>query len=707
MPRTAQPAPDPTQPLLRYRAPWRMHEPAEGYEGVRADEPNRLGEADIRPGSWDPEARTIELVWTTGARVLRRDWWTGELWYEELSTDPKHVRLERLNSGAPFLDSHMSWGNRDVLGVHVDGSARMEGGQGLAKVRFSRAPSKAETVEEIADGIIRKVSTGYRIHEWAEVGAVIDGKFVEGHRADRKKGEIPVMRAVDWEPYENSAVPLPADNGAGFRGLRRTDQEAPVNPKTAPRRNTRADDETCPECEGKGEDCTCDDAGDGEGDEEARAALAAAEKAGKRAGRAAERARIAGIELAAKHLRLSDHPEVRKLIDGETPLARAQSRLFELAAERDDSAGIQPHVRVELGQEDGAKRLEGFENAILHRVGSAELNDNGRQYRGLSVGEMLRLHLARSGRIDMGASISEVAERLLGRSGMHHSDDFPILLQNVANKSLRDRYERLERTFVPFSRRVTVKDFKPVTRAQLGEGSALSKKIEGAEIKMGTIGEGKEEYAIATYAGGYHFTREMLINDDMDAFSRLPALQAARIVDMENLVAWTQVTSNPAMGDGTALFHADHKNLVSAAAPGATALNVARKAMRTQTGLDGAKIRVTPRFILTPENLLGAWEQLYSPAYKPTAKETAMTDALMRLQIISEPLLDDASANNWYIAGDPGQIDTLEYAYLQGAEGPQMATEIEFGVGVKFLCFEDFGAKWIDWRSIVKNPYAG
>ncbi len=680
----------PDDQAVRYRAPWLERVAAEGYtprDGASAG-PTHVREVEVRPETWDEESRTLEIVWTTGAAVTRRDWWTGERWVEELSLEADHVRLGRLNGGAPLLDSHWSYGTSSVIGVVVDGTGRIEDGRGLARVRLSRAPGDADITGKIIDGIIRSISVGYVVNEWLEVNP------------ERKKGEAPIYRAIDWEPLEVSAVSIPADAGSGFRGASRNAQERPMPPE----KKSRAEeaDETCPECEGQGEDCTCDD-------EAARAAKADAERAEKERVRAEERARIRGIESGAEALGLDKNDaEVRKLVDEAVPLGKARSRLFELAAERDGKGTRGRHGgNIEVGTEERTKILGGFENALAHRLGRGDLTDVGRPFRGLSLGEMARMSLVRAGRIDSGASIPEVAQVLFERSGMHSGDDFPILLSNVANKSLRDQYQRLERTFVKFGRRTTLKDFKQVTRTQLGEGSKLKKKLPGAEIKFGTIGEAKEQYALATYAGGYMFTREMLIDDDLDAFSRLPSLEAAQVVDMENLVTWEQITSNPTMGDGKTLFHADHKNLASAAAPGATALNAGRKLMRTQTGVDGAKIRLRPRFIFTPEAQLGAWEQLYSPNYKPTAKETAMTDDLLRLEIIAEPLLDDVSETNWYLGADPAVVDTLEYAYLQGAEGPQMASEIKFGVGMWFAVFEDFAAKVIEWRAFVKNPYAG
>ena len=45
------------------------------------------------PESIDAERRTVELVWSTGAAVRRRDPWTGKRYDEVLSLEETHVDL--------------------------------------------------------------------------------------------------------------------------------------------------------------------------------------------------------------------------------------------------------------------------------------------------------------------------------------------------------------------------------------------------------------------------------------------------------------------------------------------------------------------------------------------------------------------------------------------------------------------------------------
>ncbi|MEO5375977.1 MAG: hypothetical protein H7840_17265, partial [Alphaproteobacteria bacterium] len=56
-----------------------------------------------------------------------------------------------------------------------------------------------------------------------------------------------------------------------------------------------------------------------------------------------------------------------------------------------------------------------------------------------------------------------------------------------------------------------------------------------------------------------------------------------------------------------------------------------------------------------------------------------MTPASIRtLAVIAEPRLDDTSTTAWYLAADPAQIDTIEYAYLEGQIGVHIETRMGF-----------------------------
>jgi hypothetical protein len=130
------------------------------------------------------------------------DWWTGKRYVEKLSLKAGDVRLERLNAGGPLLDAHSAYSIADQIGVVVPGSAKVDGKEARATVRFSKRDAVEPIFQDVRDGIVRNVSVGYVVH-----------KFVE----ETDGNKIPVRTAIDWEPFEISMVPMPADAGAQVR----------------------------------------------------------------------------------------------------------------------------------------------------------------------------------------------------------------------------------------------------------------------------------------------------------------------------------------------------------------------------------------------------------------------------------------------------------------------------------------------------------
>jgi hypothetical protein len=70
--------------------------------------------AAFSPDSYNDEEKSVEIVWTTGERVLRTPFF-GEQYYEELDLNENSVKLDRLNSGAPLLDTHQKEGLSNVI----------------------------------------------------------------------------------------------------------------------------------------------------------------------------------------------------------------------------------------------------------------------------------------------------------------------------------------------------------------------------------------------------------------------------------------------------------------------------------------------------------------------------------------------------------------------------------------------------------------
>ena len=200
-------------------------------------------------------------------------------------------------------------------------------------------------------------------------------------------------------------------------------------------------------------------------------------------------------------------------------------------------------------------------------------------------------------------------------------------------------------------------------------------------------------------------TRQTIINDDLNAFADLPAKFGRAAANLESDIVWGIVTTNAALNDGTALFHANHGNLGSGVIAVA-GLDAGRSAMRIQKSLDGQFINVMPQFLIVPAAKETIAQQ-YTSADFVSAKSSDINPFKSSLQVLVEPRLDATSTAVWYLAADPMTIDTIEYCYLDGNEGVYIETRNGFEVdGMEIKARLDFAAKAIDYRGLYKSSGA-
>jgi hypothetical protein len=666
--------------------------------------------AELAPNTADADTRTVEVVWSAGARV-RRATFFGEPYDEELSLDPTHVRLDRLNAGAPFLKVHELDTLDAVIGSVVPGSARIENGRGIALVRISERADVEPIWRDIQAGHIRAVSIGYQVHRF---------------EVSKPEAARELWRAVDWTPFEVSAVAVGADPAAGFRAqhplhdcvLHRRDAPTPQGaPPMTDKTETSATDadtnQPTEPVETKDTTMTEPKAATPEpkvAAVETRAQTQASPASDTEAvatrAREAERDRVSTIYDLAGRLNL-ERGFAEDLVKRGTDIGEARRLILDQVAAKSEEIRTFSQVSIPLGgRDERVTRRDAVANALLHRYSPTlfQLEDAARQYRGMSLLELARESLGNAGVNTRGLSRDEVATRAL-----HSTSDFPEILSAVTNKTLRQAYEAYPCTFMLFCRQVLATDFKAMHRVQLGEAPQLLEVGESGEFKRGTLGESKESYKVKTYGRVVAITRQTLINDDLDAFTRIPAMYGNSIAQLESDVVWGVITANPAMADGNALFHANHKNLAgSGAALAVDAVGAARAAMAKQTGLDKKTVlNVRPAFLIVPASLELKAEQLVAQNLVPAATASVVPQSIRTLAPISEPRLDAASETAWYLAASPNQIDTIEYAYLEGQQGAYIETRNGFDVdGVEIKCRLDFGAKAIDWRGLYKNPGA-
>lgn len=667
--------------------------------------------AELVPSTYNEADNTIEVVWTTGAMGRRYDWYNDTPYDEELVVTPEAVNMSRFEAGVvQVLDNHEIYGGiRSIIGIATRGS--IENGEGRATLRLSTRSELAGVVSDIKTGIIRSISFTYRVGKYEIIRAI-----------DRTDGvNVPLYRAVSWEPYEISFVTVPFDAGASTRSAPQNGHpcefitRAPAHPVPS----NQEDNMTTATQSGAQNPAPIDAARSAAAPVPAAApspVAAPAPVADDTAARAAADAATRSAEITELCVRHGVTNLAAGLIRSGNSVDQARTAVLDELARNDAARGGHNNVRILTVSDEQQTRMAGIEEAMMHRIhAGAQLTDNGRQYRGLSLLEIGREHLEARGVNTRGMDRMRLATEILHfrSGGMHGTSDFGTLFANVANKRMRDAYQENQGTYTQWARRApNAPDFKNMNIVQLGAAPNLLQTNEHGEFKYGEMKDGGVSYALVTYGRMVSLTRQAIINDDLRAFERLVTAFGASSSRLENRLVYSQLTGNPVMGDGEVLFHASHGNLGSGggSALQLSALKAGRTAMRKQKGLAGEELNLAPNFLIVPAELEQDAYQLTSSNYVPAKQGDVnefRTGGRTAVEPIVEPILDGISATAWYLASSNSQIDTVEYCYLDGAEGPVIESQAGFEVdGVTWKCRLDFAAKAVDHRGLYKGAGA-
>jgi len=669
--------------------------------------PSLSRDAQLVPTTYNEADNTVEVVWTTGSRVRRYDWWTDKPYEEELAVTPEAVDMTRFEAGTvQVIDNHrMQGGVQSIIGIALNGS--IVNGEGRATLRLSTRAEMAGIVADIKAGIIRSISFGYNITTFEITRAI-----------DRTDGvNMDLYRAVRWQPFEISFVTVPADADASTRS-------APANGHPC-EFITRAPAQSVPSNQEdnmtiatqSGAQNPAPTAAVRSAADPTPAAVLAPTPAAQppnddAATRAAQEAATRAADITEMCTRHNVSNLAAGLIRSGNSVDQARSAVLDELARNDVARGGHNNVRIQVVGSEHQVRMAGLEEAIMHRIhAGTKLTDNGRQYRGLSIMELGRDFLESQGVSTRGMDRMRLATQILHfRSAAHGTSDFATLFSNVANKRMRDAYEENLGTYTQWARRApNAPDFKNISIVQLSGAPELLKTNEAGEFQYGKMTDAGVSYALVTYGRMVSLTRQAIINDDLRAFERMVASFGTASSRLENRLVYSQLTGNPMMGDGKELFHADRKNLATGAGSALQlgTLKAGRTAMRLQKGLQGEELNLAPNFLIVPASLEQDAYQLTSANYVP-AKQSDVNEfragGRTAVEPIVEPILDAVSETGWYLASNNSQVDTVEYCYLDGAEGPVIESETGFETdGVTWKCRLDFAAKAVDHRGLYQG----
>lgn len=602
--------------------------------------------AQSKLGSFNPEARTVDVVLATETPVRRRSWDSGAF-DEILSVTKQAINTERLDSMA-LLDSHDAYSGLDSrLGSIVAGSLRFEGKTAIVTAKISRNPKGEALANDLADGHVLGASVGYRIDQ------------IE--KTEAPAGGTATVRATRWTPLEISIVSVPADPAASTRSMEKetdmTTAETNIDPARKPRM---------------------------------------------------KKERLAEIRSLAKSSGLAaDHELLIRAVDDDMSLDQFRAELLETLIKREEETPTFPISQMR-GMGDQSKRQNDARvGALVARMAGKAPEGDARDFAGLSLMDHARGLLETQGVNTRGMSREEILG-YRARSGMHTTSDFPALLQGAGQRVLMDAYGQTASPLkTQLSRASTATDFRSKSKLKISDAGLLEKLSESGEIKHTTRSETAESYKIDSYGRIFSLSFQAIVNDDLGAFGDF-AREAGRMSALtENKVLLDLLLANGGTGplmaeDGKTLFHEDHGNYTATCtALSEAALAAAVLAFRKQTTF-GRKIRLgaTPRFLLTGPELEMQAQKLVA-AIAPNKTDDAVPSTIANLIPVVEPSLD---GNGFYLFADPAEAPVFEWSYLDGYSGPQIDGRDGFErLGTEFRAVLHYGAGAIDFRGAYFN----
>lgn len=673
-----------------------------------------LRAATIQPKSVNPEARTVDVMWSTGVRVRQRDW--DGAYYEELDMSPGAVRLGRLNNGAPFLADHNRSSIANILGVIKPGSARIENGQGLATIRFPKAeddPEADKVFRKIQDGIITSVSVGNQIYKLEKQPQV--------------KGELPVYRAVDWEPFELSAVPCPAEDGAGFRAL------------AVHGSNAMTEEEKRAAAEKAAQDAVR--AAELKAFEETRRA------ADLKVAAEGERLRITGITLACRTAKL-DQKEIDVFIASDKTADQVRTLMLEKLYAESEKTEIDNHQKqpaIEVGTTEREKSLRGAEAAMIQRYGMFETvramqekvktdiklsaraanafrdvaTDPG-EFAGMRPSRIAQEFLERAGKSTRGWSDDKIVEQALslrGSAGEQTTSDFTALLQNIMYKQFLGQYELADATWKEFCFVDSVQDFRPSNRFRSGTMGPVQAKTEANEFQNIVVPDGLKQVINAQTKGGiFNVSREALVNDDMGAILSTIGQAGDSAGLAIELDVYTLLTANSGLGanfatpgnpaGSTPFFNANNSNVnATGSALSVEALEADRIVMAQQKDLNNNWfLNIRPSVLLVPVGLGGYAKVINRMEYSDDSSVFQRPNMVRGLfnKVIDTPRL---SGTRRYLFSD--KVKAIVVAFLNGERSPFMEQRLGFRIdGTEIKIRIDYGTQFFDAKGAVTNAGA-
>lgn len=380
-----------------------------------------------------------------------------------------------------------------------------------------------------------------------------------------------------------------------------------------------------------------------------------------------------------------------------------------------DQPGSADTVTVTASEEDKFRAAAADALLVRGDVITANAAPGARELASMSLRDLFIETMERSGESGLHRKSSDDLFAMAQRQFFNPTAAFPAILDNAVQKAYVEGHKTAPVTFDRFTKKGSLKDFKTADNNYLaGPAQEFLEVPEGGELKHSTFEDKhRPTRKLKTYGRQFTLTRQAFINDDIGLVTSVPAKYAAAARKTINKQVYDILLKNPAIYDGTALFSAGHKNVLSTGT-GITqaALQKMILALQNQKDEFGEAAIINPAKLVLP---VGLGFDMFTLFNSPTINSAGNTQAANPLfkfassvDIIEDPTINAFAGNNpapWFLLGAASDTDFIEVDYLNGNEIPTIRrSEVPGTLGFVWDIYLDWGISVMDFRGAIKNP---
>lgn len=635
---------------------------------------------------------------------------------EILCHDKESVQLERLQEIGVSLFNH----NRDVvIGIPENVSLNETERRCHADLLFDDDEDGEKIFRKVKKGILRGISVGYSVECWEEVKA--------GATSSNGRFTGPAYVATKWTPLEISIVSVPADSDVGvnrefesinnIKSVQRTEREIDMNLEELCRSLglnykdliERGFEDAqirsmCENIQRKSEEKCGDEL---KKEKEKEKAKADKEKDENEKAAAISQAREAEMQRATEIVSMCrdfDEDSTSYIKEGKSVDEVRSIILNKVKAER--AALAAGNVQITGEAEADKIRAAAVDGLLLraNMISGKDANESANSFRSMSMRDLAVECLSRSGV----SNAHRLTDDELFRRAVSPDSQFVSIIDNTVKKSMATAYKAAEPTFDKWCGVGSNSDFKETARYQLSEAGELLPLTQTGEIKFDEMKDSKATTKVLTYARGFGFTRQALINDDLGVLTKIPAAYVRAALRGRNKLVYKTLATGKTY-DGKAIFHADHNNKGTAGALTISTLAELTKLMRKQKNVRGLEtLNIKPEFLIVPAALEAEAARLLTSTADPAGNNSGVANIYRNsFNLIVDAELDDYSDTQYYVAANSADIDTIEVTYLNGNKQPILESQVGFDfVGIRWRILDDFGVSALDYRGLATNEGA-